>query len=86
MSLLQCPMLEADDRLPQESPLAAAVNRFNEVFGYHLRLPMCQEDLEMAAELAALRGRQDIAQELLSFLADESAGGGPAPVPTPPQE
>ena len=47
--------------LPATSPMALAVAKFNEVFGYGIALPMVAEDYETMAELAALRGRQDIA-------------------------
>lgn len=48
--------------------LAEAVARFNELFGYTLLLPALPEDIENAAELAALRGRQDIADDIRTAL------------------
>jgi hypothetical protein len=50
------------------SPLTEAVARFNEVFGYGIALPMMAEDVETMAELAALRGRHDVAEALRSGL------------------
>jgi hypothetical protein len=44
--------------------LADAVDAFNRVFGYGLTLPALPEDIDAAAELAALRGRQDVADDL----------------------
>ena len=50
------------------SPIQDAVNDFNLIFeqssGLRLLLPMLPEHVELAAEFAALRGRQDIADEL----------------------
>jgi hypothetical protein len=48
----------------QPSPLAQAIDGHNRVFGYELRLPMLPEHVELAAELAELRGRNDIASAL----------------------
>lgn len=36
--------------------------------GYSLKLPMSPENVEMAADLAALRGRQDVADDLRTAL------------------
>ena len=46
------------------SGLAAALGRFNQAFDYSFVLPMCREDLLAAAELARLRGRNDICHEI----------------------
>jgi len=55
------------------SPLAHAVNQFNQVFGYDLRLPMFRGDVLVCADLAALRGRADVAAALRIAL-QESEG------------
>lgn len=54
---------------PSTTPLQEALALFNEAFGYDLRTPIIAEHVETAAELAALRGRQDIATELRTALA-----------------
>ena len=50
------------------SPLSAAVAQFNlvlgEPMGVHMDLPILPELVELAAEFSALRGRQDIADDL----------------------
>ena len=46
------------------TPLHLALNEFNLVFDYDLCLPILPEHIETAADLAAMRGRQDIADGL----------------------
>ena len=46
------------------NPLQLALDDFNQVFDYGLRLPMIPEHIETAAELAEMRGRSDIADAL----------------------
>ena len=45
-------------------PLQQALDDFNQIFDYDLRLPMIPEHIETAADMAELRGRVDIAQAL----------------------
>lgn len=51
-----------------KTPLRLALDKFNAVFGDDLTLPMWPETVRAAAELAKLRGRADIAAELLAAL------------------
>jgi hypothetical protein len=53
------------------SPLARAVARFNEVFGWDLRLPTWPEAIQTAARLVELRGRRDVALALRIALAEQ---------------
>lgn len=46
------------------SALSDAVHRFNVAFDMDLRLPIWPRDLESAAMIAELRGREDIGREL----------------------
>ncbi len=55
------------------SPLAVALARFNEVFDSWVELPILAEDVERLAALAALRGRQDIANLMREALAEEAS-------------
>lgn len=50
------------------SALAKAVQKFNGVFDMDLRTPIWPRDLESAAIIAELRGREDIAGKLRVFL------------------
>jgi len=51
-----------------DSPLRAAIDRFDEYFGYDIHLPMLTEDVQAAADMAELRGRHDIAEEIRAAL------------------
>ena len=57
----------------KSTPLRAALDGFNLVFDYSLSCPILPEHVEAAAELAAIRGRQDIADELRAALAETLA-------------
>jgi hypothetical protein len=48
----------------QPSPLALAVADFNRAFDYDLRLPVLPQHVATAADLAEMRGRSDIAENL----------------------
>ena len=48
----------------QLNPLRQALNDFNLVFDYDLRLPALPEHILTAADLAEMRGRTDIAENL----------------------
>lgn len=50
--------------VPSTSALADAVHDFNVAFDMDLRLPIWPRDVESAAVIAELRGRQDIAAKL----------------------
>ena len=51
-----------------KTPVADALAVFNQVFDYDLRTPILPEHIETAAELAEMRGRADIAQDLRAAL------------------
>lgn len=54
--------------IPSSPTLEQAVRDFNAAFDFDLRLPLYARDLESAAIIAELRGRQDIAIRLREVL------------------
>ena len=58
-------------RITQITALGAALARFNKTFDRTLALPIWPEHVEAAAELADMRGRNDIADELRAALEAE---------------
>ena len=60
--------MPCSDASPEPASLQAAIDDFNLVFEYDLRLPILPEHVETAADMAAMRGRQDIADGLRSAL------------------
>ena len=52
------------------SLLSGAILRFNEVFDFCVELPMDPREIEKAADLAAMRGEQGLADELRVALAE----------------
>ena len=52
----------------QKFNLAKAIDRFNTACGYRLALPIARDELKCVAELAAMRGRRDIAQAILEAM------------------
>lgn len=58
------------------SLLSGAIFRFNEVFDFCIELPMDPREIEKAADLAATRGEQALADDLRTALAKCLHGDG----------
>jgi len=58
------------------SLLSAAICRFNELFDFCIELPMDPREIEKAADLAATRGEQALADDLRMALAKCLHGDG----------
>lgn len=63
------PISEQDEAM---TPLSRAVARFNEVFGYGIRLPVDAATVESMAYIADRRGRADLGKQLRFGLKPDS--------------